>query len=84
MSCKKQLLKIYKQYKLICNNTINYGDCYGGFICEGKCLHKNIWCNECRLMICGCCYHSIKFKNVCPSCQKNICKCKECANNLTQ
>ena len=73
MSDKTQLLKIYKKYKIICNNTVNYGDCHREYICKGKCSHKNIWCNECKIMICGCCYNSnFKFNKKCPSCLKEI------------
>lgn len=54
--------RTYVKFKIVCNNTVNGGDCYGETFCQPECGHKEIWCLTHRVMICTCCYPE------CPSC----------------
>ena len=65
----KRLKNIYKKYKIICNNSVNYGDCYGDSYCD-MCKHQDMFCSKCNIRICGCCY-TLCYKK-CPSCNENL------------
>ncbi len=72
----KYYKKIYKEYKIICNNSVNGGDCLGETYCgelkfhkpsnrmiyDLQCNHKDFFCQECKILVCNCCYKH------CPSC----------------
>ena len=61
---------IYKKYRLICNNSVNGGDCYSETYCkEDGCQHKpdQYRCAVCNMTICSHCYQD------CPSCPKPFC-----------
>lgn len=59
----------YQTYKIVCNNSVNGGDCRGETYCN-NCAHKDFWCDKHRVMVCNCCY------KYCPPC-KPILKKKE-------
>ena len=55
--------------KIVCNNTINYGDCYGETFCN-SCNHpKYIYCS-CGLKFCGHCWYQQHRFTICPYCDK--------------
>lgn len=61
--------KLFKTHKIICNNSVNQGACYGDSYCS-SCQHPDVWCGTCKIRICGCCY-ALCYHMKCPSCQLN-------------
>ena len=47
---------IFKRYKIVCNNSVNGGDCYGETYCDNKCIHKDFMCKIHNIVVCNCCY----------------------------
>lgn len=68
---KKKYNDVYKMYKLVCNNTVNGGDCYGESYCDENCNHKDIMCRECNILLCGCCLE-LQNGGKCPCCKKSV------------
>ena len=79
MKLQKYYKNIYKKYKIICNNSVNGGDCLGETYCNNgpqlntsenrivsylQCAHTNFYCRKCTIMICQCCYKK------CPCCNQ--------------
>lgn len=62
--------KIFKKYKIICNNSVNRGDCYGDSYCH-NCNHEDRQCVNCVIVICGCCLN-LHYDNICPACNNKI------------
>lgn len=63
---KKLVIKDYKRiaskYKIICNNSVSGGDCFKDTFCDLQCNHQDKLCQNCKFLICGCCYSK------CPCC----------------
>ena len=46
MRKKKDKYKFaYQTYKIVCNNSVNGGDCRGETYCN-NCDHKDFWCDN--------------------------------------
>jgi hypothetical protein len=61
--CINKYMQANKLYKIVCNNTINFGDCYATTFCDLPCKkHKDHMCDICCIYICGHCFQK------CPNC----------------
>jgi hypothetical protein len=79
-STKKIMLDTFKKYKIICNNSLYGGDCYGETFCPQKCGHEDFKCLNCDILFCGCCHDFNSY--LCPGCEgdpekinKKCCDC---------
>ena len=64
--------KIYRKFRLICNNTLGGGsDCYGSSFCAGDCKHEETRCGSCVLVICGHCLELL-WEDKCPACGDSL------------
>ena len=71
--------KVCKDSQLVCNNSVQGGDCYGESYCPVDCKCKDRWCETCQIRICGCCYE-LRYLH-CPGCKTAVNKSLKSGRN---